>query len=327
MKEKIRWGIIGCGKIAHSFAKAIMTMPDALLVAVASRTKNKARDFAEEFRLTRWYKTYDELAQDPKVDIIYIATTHNFHYDNMQLCLNYNKNILCEKPFTLNEKSSRELFKTARRKKVFLMEAMWTRFLPAIIELQKKLKEEVIGDIHKVQADFWLQIPYDANHRLYNKKLGGGALLDLGIYPLTFADLVFGSQPISITSKAIMGKTGVDEASYYFLEYKGGKIAQLSASCRTAAPVRGLIVGSKGYIEVPSFYYPQEFTITFNNGKSQKIRAPYKINGYVHEAAEAMDCIRDGLEESPLNPSTKTLEIMKIMDTIRNQWKLKYPSE
>jgi dihydrodiol dehydrogenase / D-xylose 1-dehydrogenase (NADP) len=327
MKDKVNWGIIGCGDIAHSFARTLMTIPDASLVGVASKTPNKARKFAETFKLTKWFKNYEELLQDQKIDIIYIATTHNFHFENIMLCLNYNKHVLCEKPFTLNEKTAREAFKTAKRKKLFIMEAMWTRFLPAIQELQKKLKEEVIGDVLKVQADFWIDVPYNASNRLYNKKLAGGALLDLGIYPLTFADIVYNTPPVTITSKAVMGKTAVDEASYYLLEYKGGRVAQLSASCKAFAPHAGLIVGTKGYIEVPSFFYPQEFTINITNGKKKRIGAPYKVNGYVHEALEAMRCIREGLDESPIMPGSKTLEMLRLMDTIRKQWKLQYQGE
>jgi dihydrodiol dehydrogenase / D-xylose 1-dehydrogenase (NADP) len=327
MQEKIRWGILGCGYIARAFAKSLLMIPDATLVAVASRTPRKAKEFADEFRLTRWFKTYEELLQDPKIDIVYIATTHNFHFDNMRLCLNYDKHIVCEKPFTLNERSAREIFRTAKRKKLFVLEAMWTRFLPAIVELQKKLREEVIGEIHKVQADFWINIPYDANHRLYAKKLAGGALLDLGIYPLTFADIVFNTAPIRITSRAILGKSGVDEASYYLLEYKGNRVAQLSSSCRAAAPHRATIIGTKGYIEVPDFFHPQEFTINHAGGKSQRVKAPYKVNGYIHEAIEAMQCLRAGSDESKIMSHAKTLEILKLMDAMRAEWKLKYPGE
>ncbi len=327
MKEKVRWGILGCGEIAYAFAKTLMTIPDASLVAVASKTPNKARNFAEQFKLTKWFKNYEELLQDQKIDIVYIATTHNFHFENIMLCLNYNKHVLCEKPFTLNEKTAKETFRSAKRKKRFIMEAMWTRFLPAIIELQKKLKEEVIGDIIKVSADFWIDVPYNAGHRLYNKKLAGGALLDLGIYPITFADIVFNSYPVSISSKAVMGKTAVDEVSYYFMEYKGGRIAELSSSCKAFAPHSAMIIGTKGYIEVPNFFYPQEFYIVLSNGKRHRIGAPYKVNGYVHEAVEAIRCVREGLDESPVMPASKTLEILKIMDTIRRQWKLQYPGE
>jgi predicted dehydrogenase len=327
MKERIRWGILGCGNIAETFARALVTMPEAQLVAVASRTKNKARDFAEKFKLTKWFRTYEELLQDQKIDVVYIATTHNFHFDNIMLCLNYGKHVLCEKPLTLNEKSAREAFKAAKRKNLFLMEALWTRFLPATIALEKKLKEEVIGDIYKVGADFWIDVPFNQNHRLYNKKLAGGALLDLGIYPLNFADIVFKAPPTGIASKAVLGKTGVDEASYYLLEYKGGRVAELSSSSRSFVPHTGLIVGSAGYIEVPNFFHPQEFTIVSARGKKQRINAPHRVNGYVDEAEEVMRCIRGGQIESPLMPASKTLEILKLMDTIRAQWKLKYQGE
>jgi predicted dehydrogenase len=327
MTDKIRWGFLGCGHIAHSFVKALLSLPEAQAIAAAAQTPGKAEAFARQYGIPRAYTSYEQLAADPEVDIVYVATTHNFHYENALLCLRHNKHVLCEKPFTINATQAQELITLAKKNKLFLMEAVWTRFMPAILAIQAKLTQGMIGTIQKVQADFWIRVPFNPNHRLYNRELAGGCLLDLGIYPLTFADLVFHEAPVKTTGNAVIGQTGVDETSYYLLEYKNGCIAQLSSSCRASAPIRGLIVGDKGYIEVPSFLYPQEFSIHLAEGKEETVRAPFNVNGYEYEIAESMRCLREGLQESPLMTTDKTLDILKLMDELRRGWNLKYPGE
>jgi len=327
MTEKVRWGILGCGWIAHSFVKALQTLPDAVVTAVASRTPGKADHFADQYGVAVRYTAYEELVADTNVDVVYVATTHNFHHDNVTLCLNGGKHVLCEKPFTVNAIQARELAALARKKNLFLMEAVWTRFIPAIRLLTEQLAAGTLGEIYSVEADFRIHVPYDPNHRLYKRELAGGALLDLGIYPLTFADIVFREKPVSVTSQAIIGKTGVDESSYYFLEYAGERLARLSASCRTFTPHRALIAGSRGYIEVPHFFFPEEFHVHLHDGKEETVRRPFRVNGYEYEAEETMRCIKEGLTQSPLLPVAKTIELLELMDGLRKAWGLRYPGE
>jgi predicted dehydrogenase len=328
MADKIRWGILGCGAIAHSFVKALTALPEARLAAVASRTPGKAEAFAKQYGAGAWFTEYTPLAESPDVDIIYVATTHNLHHDNVRLCLDRGKHVLCEKPFTVNERQALELFALAKRKKRFLMEAVWTRFLPGIQDIKAKLAAGVIGDIERLDANFWIQAPYDPAHRLYNKTLAGGALLDLGIYPLTFADIVFaGERPAEVTTRARLGRTGVDEASYYYLRYASGARAQLSSSCRAAAPIDAVIVGTKGCMHVPRFFFLQDYSIHLADNSQLPLKFPFRINGYEYEAVEAMRCLREELTESPLLTGEKTCAMLHMMDAMRKEWGLAYPGE
>lgn len=330
-----RWGIIGCGHISDQFACCLRPLADAKLVAVASQTPEKSTKFAEKFDSPKAYDSYEQLVKDPDVDIVYIGTTHNFHYEHTMLALENNKHVLCEKPISLNAQFTEKMIAKAGEKNLFLMEAVWTRFLPATLKLLEVIWSGDIGEVHVVNADFSIIVPFDREHRLYNPELGGGALLDLGIYPLTFAQVVFDQMPVSVQTTAMIGKTGVDETSSYLLGFEGGKTAVLSSSCRSDSPHLGLIIGSKGYIEVPDFYHPQEFTVyrtefkglEWSKNCTMHYKVPYDLFGYGHEALEVMRCLKEGLLESPLMPWSLSLEMMKLMDEIRNQWEMVYPGE
>ncbi|MBU2515128.1 Gfo/Idh/MocA family oxidoreductase [bacterium] len=332
---KFRWGIIGCGFVSELFASCLLKLENAELVAVASLTPGKAEHFCKKFGNPTAYDSYQKLVEDDKVDIVYIGTTHNFHYEHTLLGLNHDKHVLCEKPISLNAGLTEKMVSRAREKNLFLMEGVWTRFLPATLKLQEIIGQGVIGEVHVVNADFSIIRPFNPNHRLYNLELGGGALLDLGIYPLTFAQLVFDDYPQTAETTAVIGESCVDEMSSYLLEFTGGKTALLSASCRSASPHLGIITGSKGYITVPDFYHPQEFTVHHTDytdlnwePKDQKLyKYPYDHLGYGHEVTEVMRCIREGLVESPLMPWSVSLAMMRLMDSFRNQWGIIYPDE
>ncbi len=328
---KIRWGIIGCGNISTQFATCLMPLKQAELTAVASQTPGKAKAFSQKFGGPTAYDSYQALVEDKNVDIVYIGTTHNFHHQHTLLALNNGKHVLCEKPMSLNARLSEEMINLAREKKLFLMEAVWTRFMPATLKMVELVREGAIGDVCMVQADFSILKPFTPEHRLYNPKLGGGALLDLGIYPLTLAHLVYEDFPKTIKTSAVIGKTGVDEVSSYLLEYEGDKTAVLSSSCRSISPHLGLVIGSKGYIKVPDFFHPQELLISIENSDStqteQHLKLPYDLLGYGPEAEEVMRCLNEGLMESPLMTWDTSLEMMRLMDSIRTQWGLKYPGE
>jgi predicted dehydrogenase len=325
--QEVHWGIIGCGGIAHTFATSLNALESGTLSAGASRTPERAVEFASRYGLPRHYTDYESLAADPDIDAVYVATTHNFHYENVRLCLEHGKHVLCEKPFTVNAAQSRELIELAGKKKLFLMEALWTRFLPAMLTLQELLREEVIGKVQTVYAHFCLGREFAPEHRLRNINLAGGALLDLGIYPISLADMVFGGKPGRIHSSATMDReTGVDECSYYLFEYETGQQAVLSAGYSQSAPVEALVCGSRGFIRIPHFLGARELHIHPTGADPEVLDFPYgEGENFKYEIAHAMQCIVEGKTESGILPLSKTQEIMETMDALRRQWGLTYP--
>lgn len=327
MNKIINWGILGCGRIAHMFAEGLNTLHNAKLEAVASKTQNKAESFGKRFGVKNIYNNYEELVENPAVNIIYIATTHNFHYENVILCLNHEKPVLCEKPFTLNAVQAEKIIKIAQNKKIFLMEAMWTRFLPCIVKLNELLDMNVLGEIQHFKADFGIKKKLDPKERFFNIELGGGALLDLGVYPISFARMIYKQSPSRIMSSAYIGETGVDEKSCYLFEYENGQTAMLSSSNRLIMPHNASIFGTKGYIEIPNFYHPSRMILKLEDKQTKTIKIPYKSTGYNYEAKEVINCLNNGKIESKIMPLDETLEIMKTMDLLRSQWDFKYPRE
>jgi predicted dehydrogenase len=326
MQKKIKWGIMGPGRIAHKFAQSLKCSEAAEMTAVGSRSIERAEKFAKEYGVSRSYGSYADLAADTDVDIIYVATPHPAHFECTMLCLKAGKAVLCEKPFTLNASETKVLIKTARASKLFLMEAMWMRYLPAIVKVRELLTQGAIGETRMVTADFGNRIPWEPSGRLLNPELGGGALLDVGIYPVSFASMVLGASPTKLTGVAYLGETGVDEQFSAVLGYEAGKIATLSGAVRTSLINEARIIGTDGYIRVPDFWRASTLEL-YQNGKMEKFELPFRATGYIHEAEEAMYCLREGLTESSVMPLDESLKIMKILDTLRKQWGLKYPQE
>ncbi|MFX1569524.1 MAG: Gfo/Idh/MocA family protein [Promethearchaeota archaeon] len=327
MRKIIKWGILGCGRIAHKFAEGLKVLSEAKLDAVASKTEGKAEDLGKMFGVKNIYNNYEELVRNPAINVIYIATTHNFHYKNTLLCLEHGKPVLCEKPITLNANQAKDLIKIARNNNLFLMEAMWTRFLPCIIKLNEIIDQDIIGEIKHITADFGINHEFDPKARAFNPELGGGALLDLGIYPINFARMVYKRSPFKIKSIADIGITKVDERSCYLFKYENGQTAMLSSSYRLLMKHNAFIFGTKGYLKIPDFYHPTKIVLKLE-GKPKKIfRVPFKSTGYNYEAIEVMKCLNSNQIESTIMPLNETLEIMKTMDIIRSQWNLKYPGE
>jgi predicted dehydrogenase len=326
MQKKIKWGIMGPGRIAHKFAQSLKCSEAAEMTAVGSRSIERAEKFAKEYGVSRSYGSYADLAADTDVDIIYVATPHPAHFECTMLCLKAGKAVLCEKPFTLNASETKVLIKTARASKLFLMEAMWMRYLPAIVKVRELLTQGAIGETRMVKADFGNRIPWEPSGRLLNPELGGGALLDVGIYPVSFASMVLGASPTKLTGVAYLGETGVDEQFSAVLGYEAGKIATLSGAVRTSLINEARIIGTDGYIRVPDFWRASTLEL-YQNGKMEKFELPFRATGYIHEAEEAMYCLREGLTESSVMPLDESLKIMKILDTLRKQWGLKYPQE
>lgn len=322
----IKWGILGCGSIANAHAAALSETPDAELWAVGSRTETKAKQFAKKHQSYRSYMSYKELAEDPDVQAVYIATPHPMHCENTLLCLDNGKAVLCEKPFAVNAREARKMVETAREKRLFLMEAMWTRFFPIMHRVRDEIAKGTIGKVRIVTADFGFRAGYDPKSRIFDPHLGGGALLDVGVYAISFASMILG-KPSSIASTMKEAGTGVDAQSAYVFGYRSGEIAILYSSVEANTPWEATIVGEEGRIRIHSpFWKPSQMTITTQEG-NQEVNVPYDGNGYRFQVEEVGRCIRENLTESPIMPLDETVSIMETMDEIRKQWGLKYPSE
>ena len=328
MKEQINWGILATGGIAAAMAKGLARVPDARLAAVGSRTLEAADKFGRRFGIPKKYGSYEELACDPEIDVVYVSTPHNLHYENCLMLINEGKAVLCEKPFTINAGQAAEVITLAREKKSFVLEAMWTRFLPAFVKVREILREGLLGEIRMLNASFGFKAEFDPAHRLFDPSLGGGALLDVGVYPVSFASMVFG-QPTEIESLCHLGKTGVDEQSAALFRYGQGQMAVLAAAVRTEIPRDAYIIGTKGTLRIHApWWQSQKLTLKFTEKEREKVlKCPFKGNGFSFEAEEVMRCLREGRLESQIMPLEESLSIMKTMDFIRAQWGLKYPME
>lgn len=325
-EKSIRWGILGTGNIANAFATGLTFVDDAELIAVGSRRKERAEEFGRRHRVPHRHASYEALANDPDVDVVYVATPHVLHKENSLLCLRAGKAVLCEKPLTINAREAVELIQFAREQRLFLMEAMWTRFIPLVGLLREMLAEGRIGAVHLFVADLGFRMEFDPAHRAFNPALGGGALLDVGVYPLSFASMVLGS-PAQVTGMAHIGKTGVDERSAILLEYENGALALLYAAVDTNTPREVLIMGTKGQIRVlPPMHRPEKL-ILLSRDQEMPAAIPFVGNGYNYEAMEVMNCLQAGKLESEIMPLDESLEIVKTMDAVRAQWGMKYPTE
>lgn len=327
MKDTVRWGILGTGGIARAFALGLKHAPGAVLAAVGSRTMESARTFARELGIERAYGSYEELANAPDVDIIYIGTPHPMHAENTLLALGGGKAVLCEKPFTMNRREAGEVVALARAKGLFLMEAMWTRFMPALAEVKRIMASGEIGAITQVHADFGYSATLDPEHRVNKLELGGGALLDLGIYPLSIACALLG-QVESVRAQAVFTDTGVDASTAFTMKHSGGTLSICSCSMRARSASELVVSGTGGSIRMHRmFHLAERITVELQDGSSRTIPTPYLGNGYTHEAIEAGRCLREGLLEHPWMTLDDSLNLMALLDEIRAQIGLRYPSD
>lgn len=327
MADIIKWGIMGPGTIAHSFAKGLDNIQDAEIYAVASHSVERAEKFAEEFNVKKAYGNYEDFLNDPEIDVVYISTTNQLHKDCVLMCLKAGKPVICEKPFTINAKDAKELINCARDSKVFLMEAMWTRYIPSIVKLREIIDNKDIGEITQVRADFCFKGNSDSKNRLLDLNLGGGALLDVGVYVVSFANMILGDKPLNVMSKAFVGPTGVDEQFSSILSYDNGKLAFLNAAINVEMPQDAYVIGTKGYIHIPNFWHGNLLNVHVDGENEEILQLPYQSTGYNYEALEVMKCIREGKTESLIMPLDETLAIIETMDEMRKIWNLKYPFE
>lgn len=325
--KKIRWAILGAGKIANKFAQDFKVIQNGELVAVASSDKERAIAFAAQYQVPFSY-SYDELYDSKNVDAVYIATTHNFHYKQTLACLQHGKAVLCEKPITVNDAQFKKLADLAKEKKLFLMEAMWTYFLPAMQKAKAWITEGRIGNIKAIQADFGFKMEYNPSGRLYNIALAGGALLDLGIYPIAFAAFFMNRQPQSITASGVIGNTHVDESTAMVLKYDDGTVASLFTTMIAKTQVKGFVFGDNGYIEIPLFFKAAEVNLYDSEMKLvESFKDDRTTHGYHFETQEATDCILQGLTESSIMPLSASDQLQATMMEVRRQIGLKYPED
>lgn len=324
MSEKVRWGILGLGNIAGKFAGDLLLIENAFLQGVASRDKLKAKNFAEKYNAISAYEGYDALANDPEIDIIYIATPHTFHFEHTMLCLRAGKAVLCEKPMAMNANDAKIMMDEAKKRNLFLMEGLWTRFIPGTKKVLDLIVNDAIGEIEFIKADFGFKGDGNLESRVYNKSLGAGSLLDIGIYPVYLSLLLLGV-PDAIRVIANYTKTGVDASCSMLFEYDGGIKAYLESTILADTPVEALIYGSKGSLQIHSrFHHPREITVKRNDGNTESFTIDYKGEGYYHEIFEVMNCLQHGLTESPKMPHSMSLQLMQILDGVREKIGLVY---
>ena len=327
MKNKIRWGIMGAGKIARKFASDVKLVPDAELVAIGSESAERAGQFASELGIGRHYGSYASMLADSDLDIIYIATRNQAHAGCALLCLDAGKPVLCEKPFAINRSQAEKVIQRARAQKLFLMESMWTRFFPLIRRIREMIAQGDIGEVKLIQGDFGFKSEFDASSRLYQKSMGGGALLDVGVYPISLATMLLGS-PQKIASVATLATTGVDSQISLLFSYPTGCLANLSASLDVDSPKEIKISGTRGsiHIHVP-FWKPHTITIQKPGQAPETVQSPYAGFGYHYEIAEINRLLKNKRLESPEMTLDDTLQIMGILDVIRSQCGIVYPED
>ena len=326
MSETIHWGIIGTGSIARKFAEGLAAAPGATLIAVGSRSAKSAEEFGAKFNAPHRHASYEALAADPDVQAVYIATPHVLHMDNTLLCINAGKAVLCEKPFTINAAQAKTVIAAAKKNKVFLMEAMWTRFLPVIAKARELVASGAIGELRILTADFGFRAGWNPQSRLLDPALGGGALLDVGVYTVSLASMFMGT-PKNIAAISHVGETKIDEQTGMVLGSATGQLAVLHTAVRTNTPQDARLMGTDGSIQLPGFWHGQTLILNQAGKPSQTFELPYLGNGYTHEAIEVMNCLRAGKRESDIMPVSETLSVMKTMDKIRDKVGVKYPVE
>lgn len=324
-KQTINWGIIGLGKIARKFATDIKVVANARLHAVASRSLEKATSFAAEFDAPHAFGTYEDLLNCPDLDAIYIATPHVFHHENTMMCLKAGFPVLCEKPFAMNLQQVQEMVNVAKENNVFLMEAMWTSCLPTLLKTKALIADGTLGEVFSIRADFGFNAPKNFDNRIYNKALGGGALLDIGIYPIFLALYLFG-YPDKILATAKIGQTGVDEEIGIIFKYENGKMAHLHSTILAETTTEAFIYGTKGTIHLHKRWFaPTHMTLhTTGSELSESITFDYKSGGFEYEIKEATQCLLDGKHQSDLMPLKESLALIQLLDAIRYEIGLHY---
>ena len=324
--EKLRVGIIGAGWIAHKMAQALSPIAEAEVVAIASRSQQKATDFAAEYGIAKAYGSYEDLVGDSDVDLVYVATPHSHHYDHARLALDNGKPVLVEKAFTANERQAMELINMARERRLFITEAIWTRYMPLSYKVKELMDSGVIGEPRVLTATLCYMM--ENKERIVRPDLCGGALLDLGVYVLNFARMYFGTDIVRTVSNCHIGPSGMDMMESISLSYADGRMANLQAGCLTLNDRQGIISGTEGYIRVDNVNCPEVVEVWRNYKLVDTVKcSPNMVNGYEYQVLECKRCLEQGLLESPMMPHAETLAVMRQMDSLRREWGVRYPMD
>lgn len=318
----VKYGIIGLGTIANKFADAVNRTDGVELVSVAARDQSRAEVFAKKNRAGKAYGSYAGLIADPNVDIIYIGVTHNFHFDVVKMCLEKQKAVLCEKPLVITRKEAEALVNLAQKNKTLLMEAMWTRCMPAYRKAQEWVRAGRIGEVKQICANFCFKGTYDPDSRWYNPKLAGGSLFDVGIYPIEFATGILAENPARVSGVAKIAPSGVDEAAAVSMSFPGGALVSFSCGFTTNAMDEAVIYGTDGKIVLENCFGPMKAEL-FNAQKKRVDKFEKRVpNGFIYEAAHCADLFRAGKTQSDLIPLADTVACAGVFDTLRKQWGL-----
>lgn len=319
-------GILGAGRIASTLAETMNKMPEVECYGVASRNLEKAEVFAKDHGFQHAFGSYENMLADQNVELIYIATPHSHHYQHIKMCLDAGKHVLCEKSFTVNERQAAEVLRMAKEKNLLLTEAIWTRYMPSRKIIDNLLAEKVVGDVKKMTAN--LNYPLLDKERIVKPELAGGALLDVGIYPLNFAYMHFGDTVREMHSAAQMTDAGVDGENGMILLYEDGRMAVLNSGIHGKSDSQGVFYGSEGCMIVENINNPEAIKIyDTENNLVREVKVPEQISGYEYEIIETISCIKEGKLECPSMPHAETLKMMHVMDELRASWGMKYPEE
>jgi len=322
--KKVNWGIIGPGRIAHKFAQDLLLCDSAELAAVGSRSSDRAMSFAKEYGALQWFSSYEELCKCSEVDVVYIATPHAFHFEHTMICLKNNKAVLCEKPMGLSLKEVQQMVDFASGKNLFLMEAMWTRFIPAIEKVLQWVYGGKIGEIISIRADFGFRTKYDSKSRHFNKSLGGGSLMDIGIYPIYLALLLLG-MPDRVSAFARKSDTGIDTSCAMLFDYEENQKAVLESSLESNTPTEGFIYGTEGHIKIHRRFHQTNIVSLYNDdGLVEDLEIPFTGNGYLHEIEEVNNCILNGQTESKKHSLEMSIKLMKTLDRVKEEIGLEF---
>lgn len=328
--KTIRWGILGAGRIARKFASDLRLVENCQLVAIGSRSKESADEFKKEFPVQYCHYSYEELAENPEVDVIYIATPHNLHYENTLLCLQHNKAALCEKPFAMNSRQAIVMIAMAKAKNIFLMEALWTKFHPHYLKMQEMIGQGLLGEIKSILVNFGFKPTHPVPARLFDPALGGGTLMDIGIYNVFIAMSILG-KPDHIEASITPASTGVDEQCAILFRYKNGAMAQLFSTFSSNLATEADICGTEGRIRLTSRFYEPSATVEFYPDKTDSRQIiPVKKEqgfGYQYEARHVNDCLRRGMTESNVVSFADTLLLMETLDKIRKTAGIRYAAD
>lgn len=319
-------GIIGAGWIAHKMAQALAPCTEAKVLAIASRSKEKAEEFAAQYGIERAYGSYEELVSDADIDLVYIATPHSHHYQHARLAVEHGKAVLVEKAFTANAREAEDLLRLAKERGVFITEAIWTRYMPLSHKVKELMESGVIGEPRVLTATLCYMM--EKKERIVRADLCGGALLDLGVYVLNFARMYFGTDIVRTVTNCHLGPTGMDMMESISLSFADGKMANLQSGALTLNDRQGIISGTEGYIRVDNVNCPECIEVWRNYELVERIERPKEmVNGYEYQVFECKRCIEANLLESPMMPHAETLAIMRQMDELRQEWGVKYPMD